>query len=235
MNHTFYLGNNLEILPRLKSESVDLIITSPPYNLGNNHHTGSSNTNTYFDNLPESLYQMQQTYFLTECFRVLKKDGSMFYNHKNRIKSGLQITPYQWLLRTDFIIKQEIVWFNGSQNFDKIRFYPMTERVYWLAKSPKTKLMNNINHHDYFDKKEWPPVGTGGKFKRAFPEQLVNDLMLCFPDAKTVLDPYGGSGTVSKVARQLGKNSIYIDLEQEYVDMAIEVCGFNEGEVEIKK
>lgn len=130
--------------------SVDLIITSPPYNLGNTHHTGTKRHKAYDDNLPEKEYQEWQIQVLNECWRVLKDTGSMIYNHKNRIKNGVQITPYEWLLKTKFIIKQELVWFNGSQNFDKIRFYPMTERIYWLAKSPKTKLFNAINHHDLF-------------------------------------------------------------------------------------
>lgn len=130
--------------------SVDLIITSPPYNLGNTHHTGTKRHKAYDDNLPEKEYQEWQIQVLNECWRVLKDMGSMIYNHKNRIKNGVQITPYEWLLKTKFIIKQELVWFNRSQNFDKIRFYPMTERVYWLAKSPKTKLFNAINHHDLF-------------------------------------------------------------------------------------
>ena len=100
--------------------------------------------------MPEELYQQWQIEILKECYRVLKEDGSMWYNHKNRIKNGKQIEPYQWLYKTPFTIKQEIVWQNGSQNFDKIRFYPMTERVYWLAKNPKTKMINTINHHDIF-------------------------------------------------------------------------------------
>jgi modification methylase len=126
----------------MPSGSVDMVLTSPPYNLGNTHHTGNKRHKAYDDNLPEEEYQEWQIKVLNECYRVLKDEGSLIYNHKNRIKKGVQITPYEWLLKTKFIIKQELVWFNGSQNFDKIRFYPMTERFYWLAKSPNTKLFN---------------------------------------------------------------------------------------------
>jgi len=76
---------------------------------------------------------------------VLKNNGSLIYQHKNRISKGIQISPYEWIYKSNFIIKQEIVWINRSQNFDKIRFYPFTERVYWLAKDNKTKLYNKIN------------------------------------------------------------------------------------------
>ena len=130
-----YNEDCLDGLKKLNDNSIDLIITSPPYNLGKQHHTGNKrfkSYNEYNDNMPEELYQQWQIEILNECYRVLKDDGSMWYNHKNRIKNGVQISPYEWLLKTQFshLIKQEIVWFNGSQNFDKIRFYPMTEKEY---------------------------------------------------------------------------------------------------------
>ena len=131
-------GDCLEVMKDIPDGSVDLIITSPPYNLGNTHHTGGNRFkpyDKYNDDMKESDYQDWQVEVLNECFRILKDDGSILYNHKNRISKGVQITPYQWILKTDFLVKQEIVWQNGSQNFDKIRFYPFTERIYWLAKS----------------------------------------------------------------------------------------------------
>lgn len=44
-----YCGDCLEILPLLPK--VDLVVTSPPYNLGNNHHTGDKKHQCYSDNL----------------------------------------------------------------------------------------------------------------------------------------------------------------------------------------
>src|SRR6056297_967674 len=100
-----YQGDCLEEINKIPDNSVDIIITSPPYNLGNKHHTGNKYHSAYNDDLPEEEYQKQQIKVLNECFRVLKEDGSMWYNHKNRIKSGVQITPYEWLLKSKFIIK----------------------------------------------------------------------------------------------------------------------------------
>ncbi len=211
------LGDCLLKLKELPDNSVDLVITSPPYNLGNNHHTGNIRHNPYNDSLPELEYQDNQIRVLAELFRVVKPEGSLFYNHKNRIKNGSQITPYEWLLKTKWIIKQELVWFNGSQNFDKIRFYPMTERVYWLAKSSNTKLFNAINHHDFF---EWSAVGTKKEHTRAFPEKMVMDILQCFPEAKTILDPYCGSGTVGVVAKQTGRSFIGIENNPVYLEIA---------------
>ena len=211
------LGDCLEVMKTIPDNSVDLVITSPPYNLGNNHHTGNKRHNPYNDNIPEFQYQMNQLAVLKELFRVVKDDGSLFYNHKNRIKDGKQTTPYEWLLLSEWILKQELVWFNGSQNFDKIRFYPMTERVYWLAKSPKTKLFNAINHHDLFN---WTAEGTNKEHKRSFPEAMVSDVLQCFPNSTTILDPYCGSGTVGVVAKKTGKDFIGIEISLEYFKIA---------------
>ena len=219
-NGVLYCGDCLEIMKKFPEESIDLIITSPPYNLGRKHHTGNKYHSPYFDNMSESEYQEWQINVLNECYRILKLCGSVLYNHKNRIKKGIQITPYEWLLKTKFIIKQEIVWINGSQNFDKIRFYPFTERVYWLAKLPETKLHNCINKYDVFDRREWKPVGTRGNFKRAFPEKMVEDLISVFPNADVVFDPFFGSGTVGIVAEKLNRRWIGIELNPEYCEIA---------------
>ena len=210
----------LKVLPTLEESSVDLIITSPPYNLGNNHHTGNKQHKAYNDNLPEAEYQEQQLQFLNECFKLLKETGSLIYNHKNRIRRGRQLSPYEWIFKSNFVVKQEIVWVNRSQNFDKMRFYPFTERLYWLTKKPETKLFNAINHYDVFDWKEWKPVGTKGNHTRAFPEKMVEDILKCFPNAEVVLDPYMGSGTTGVAAKNLNREFIGIELDKTYFDMA---------------
>ena len=213
----------LEGLKQLDDESIDLIITSPPYNLGKSHHTGKNHFKAYTeydDNMPEDLYQKWQVEILNECYRVLKKDGSLWYNHKNRIRNGEQIEPYRWLYKTPFIIKQEIVWQNGSQNFDKCRIYPMTERVYWMTKDAKTKLFNAINHHDIFTRAEWQPVKTKGTFKRAYPEKMVEDIISCFPNSKVILDPFSGSGTTCCVAKRMNRNYIGFELGKEAFEIS---------------
>lgn len=218
--NTIHTIDCIKGLRKLDNSSIDLIITSPPYNLGNDHHTGTKKHKPYNDNLKEEEYQKWQIQVLEECFRVLKDSGSLIYQHKNRIKLGTQISPYEWIFKTSFTIKQEIVWINRSQNFDKIRFYPFTERVYWLTKSPKTKLINTINKYDVFDWNEWRPVGTRGSHTRAFPEQFVADMLAVFPDAKTVLDPFMGSGTVAKVCQKMNRDYIGFESDKEFSKLA---------------
>jgi site-specific DNA-methyltransferase (adenine-specific) len=214
-----YCENCLDTMSRMPDGFIDLTVTSPPYNLGKKHHTGGHVFNSYdeyVDDVPEDVYQGNQIKILQELYRVTSEGGSLLYNHKNRIRNGRQITPYEWLLKTDWVIKQELVWFNRSQNFDKIRFYPMTERVYWLAKSEKTKLSNVINHHDLFGRDEWRAEGTSKKHKRGFPEKMVDDFLKCFPSAKTIYDPFMGSGTTAKMAILNGRDWIGSEISEEY-------------------
>lgn len=215
-----HLIDVLDGLKLIEDNSIDLIITSPPYNLGNNHHTGNKRHSPYNDFIPEKKYQEWQLEVLNECYRVLKEDGSMMYNHKNRIKNGVQITPYLWILKSKFVLKQEIVWINRSQNFDKMRFYPWTERIYWLAKNSKTKLTNVLNKNDVFDWNEWRPVGTRNFHTRAFPEKLVIDLISVFPDSKVVLDPFMGSGTTAIACLKTGRNYVGFENDINFYNLA---------------
>lgn len=99
---------------QIEDGSVDLIITSPPYNLGVTFRQRKviyeKAYDVYDDNLPEEEYQKGQIEFLNECFKKLKDGGSMFYNHKPRIKDGILIHPLEWVLKSDLILKQEIIW-----------------------------------------------------------------------------------------------------------------------------
>ena len=210
-------GDCLEVLQQMTTESIDLGITSPPFNLGNTHHTGNHRHQAYDDKLPETEYQSSQVAIMNELYRVISDNGSFWYQHKNRIKNGVSTTPYQWLLKTKWLVKQEIVWRNRSQNFDKIRFYPMTERLYWLAKSPKTKLQNVVNLHD-----DWhiEPVGSKGNHTRAFPEDIVDNIIPCFPEASIIIDPYLGSGTTAVCSHRLARKCIGIEISEEYCELA---------------
>ena len=215
-------GDCREILPTLDVK-VDLVITSPPFNQSWNgkHHTGSQWEKHYEDDLPEDIYQEQQLDILEMVRKITNDTGSLWYQHKNRIRYGVSITPYQWLLKSNWIMKQEIVWLNRSQNFDKRRFYPMTERIYWLAKSVDTQLNNVISKHD-----DWhiSPEGASGYFKRAFPEELVNNLISCFPTTDLILDPFLGSGTTCYCAKKLNRQSIGIEVNELYAEISAKRC-----------
>jgi DNA modification methylase len=95
----------------------------------------------------------------------------------------------------------------------------MTERFYWLVKSPNTKLFNAINHHDFFRRDEWKAVGTRGRHTRVFPLKMCEDFLLCFPNANIILDPFAGSGTTGVACKNLNRKYILIEKEPEYVEI----------------
>jgi site-specific DNA-methyltransferase (adenine-specific) len=211
----------IEHLKEIPNNFIDLSITSPPYNLGTKHHTGNKvfeAYDEYIDDMPEEEYQNQQIKVLNEIYRATRQGGSIMYNHKNRIKNGKQITPYEWLLKTEWTLKQEVVWFNRSQNFDKCRFYPMTERIYWLSKGVDTDFVNTINQHDLIkDTAE----GTDKEHKRAFPIKLAQRLIACFPKSEIIYDPYMGSGTTAIASIRENKKYLGSEISKRYYEMSI--------------
>ena len=67
-----------------------------------------------------------------------KPGGSFFYNHKVRYFKGNAISPWQWLVKTKWNIREEIVWNRGSgPEISGYRFIQIDERIYWLCKGEK--------------------------------------------------------------------------------------------------
>ena len=209
-----YCGDCLEVMPMI--DLVDLVITSPPYNLGNGHHTGGIKINPYEDNLTEEEYQRFQLAVLDQVDAILANDGNVFYNHKTRIKDGGLIHPLEWLRKSTLTLKQELIWIQGSQNFDPCRFFPMTERIYWLAKE-KTCTVNNRKYKDYF---QWNPVGINGKHDRQFPIEMPKTWMDVLPQAEIIFDPFLGSGTTLVACKELKRNGIGIEINDKYCEIA---------------
>ena len=216
------LGDCLEVMKDIPDNSVDLIITSPPYNIGK-MHSNHLQFGTYQGNdMQESDYQTWQIRVLNECFRVLKEDGSMFYNHKVRIKKGLAIHPIEWIFKSEFILKQEITWDMGkSANCDKIRFFPFSERIYWLVKNKKTKLNNTNNLSDV-----WRCVPTHKRKETGhiavMPIEIVNNILKSFENKTKVLDCFMGSGTTGVACKNLNRNFIGIEIDETYFNIAKE-------------
>ena len=187
----------------------DLVITSPPYNLGKNHHTASKKTGCYDDNMPESEYQEWQQDVLEACFR--NTTGDMFYNHQHRIRGGVLIRPDDWITDTEWSERQEIVWNRGSPNMDKCRFFPFTERIYWLTRDvTSTSFKNILNLTD-----DWhiSPVGSQGKHTRQFPLAIPKNIIACCSPS-IVLDPFVGGGTTLRACKDAGCKGIGFEKQE---------------------
>ena len=63
-------------------------------------------------------------------------------------------------------------------------------------------------------------TGTSFKHTRAFPVEMVKDLLQCFPNAQIILDPFIGSGTTAIASLELGRSFIGFEINPEYVELA---------------
>lgn len=225
----------LEGLRQIDDNSIDIIITSPPYNkAGLNGKYKSERWNKTIDyggdinidNKPEDVYQDWQLEILKECYRVLKKDGLFFYNHKNRIVKGKGyiISPYEWLLKSPFLIRQEIIWNRkNGPNQDPSRYVPTFENIYVLTKDKDT-IFKRKKDTDYKtdiwtinpDRHNEHPA----PFPIDIPRNILHNIDVEEDRKKdiVVLDPFMGSGTTAKAAIEKGYNYIGIELVPEYID-----------------
>lgn len=226
----------LEGLSKLEDNSIDLIITSPPYNKAglNGKKTGANWKKTIdyggdvnIDCKNEDDYQEWQVKVLKECYRVLKDDGSMFYNHKNRIRTGYGeiISPYRWILKTPFRVRQEIIWDRHcSTNVHPARFIPSTELIFWLTKSPRPRF--NRQEDTVHKKEVWEIGFARDKFDHPapFPVDIPDNIIPCVAQGEriVVLDPFMGSGTVALSAVKNNCDYIGFELIQSYIDEANE-------------
>ena len=230
-----YCCDVLEGLRRLEDESIDLIITSPPYNKagfnGKNKRTKHCiwnktidySGNIDVDCMDESEYEAWQIEFLNECFRVLKKDGSMFYNHKIRVKHNEISHPLEWINESKFKCRQIITWDRlASPNPDPCRYVPTTELVFWLCKDGKNPRFKR-SKDCLFQTEVWRlPADKGTEHPAPFPLELPNNIIPSVAQGENiiVLDPFMGSGTVAISAKVNGCDYLGFELDEHYIEMA---------------
>lgn len=226
----FICGDSLEVMKKLPSESIDLVVTSPPYNLKNSTGNGMKCGNGgkwanaalikgyshYDDNMPYDKYCKWQKDCLKEMFRLIKKDGAIFYNHKWRVQAGLLQDRREIVL--DFPIRQIIIWKRkGGINFNKGYFLPTYEVIYVICKQDFILAKGANSHGDIWDIKQ----ESKNKHPAPFPIPLI-ERIISSTHAKVVLDPFMGSGTTAIAAKKLKRDFIGIELSPDYVTMAKE-------------
>lgn len=225
----------MEGMRLLPDKTIDIIITSPPYNkVGLNGIRKDSPKKNWkanivyggdvnIDNKPEDEYQRWQIDFLNECERVLKDDGSLFYNHKNRIHNGFIVSPYEWILKSRMKVRQEITWNRGgSNNVAPRRYIPSNEIIFWLTKSKSVSFIRPVGMKNKMETWKISP-NRNTEHPAPFPLEIPDTILDCIPnnnEDKIVLDPFMGSGTVAISAIKHGFRWLGFELLDEYVDMA---------------
>ena len=221
-------GDTLETLKKIPSEVVDLGLTSPPYNKQEKNKgwlVKEVKYKKYKDNLNENNYQKNQIEVLNELFRIIKEGGSFFYNHKLRWDRGNLIHPYEWLKKTNWCIRQEIIWNRQiAGNIRGWRFWQIEERIYWLYKPIKNnKIGKELKSKHALLTSVWnirPEINNPhpAPFPVEIPTRIIHSIL--DNDKAIVIDPYIGSGTTAVTCKYLNKNFIGIDNCKEYINFA---------------
>jgi site-specific DNA-methyltransferase (adenine-specific) len=224
------LGDAIEQLRLLDENSVNCIVTSPPYNkkgllgrvTGGNQVWNKFQIDyaTYDDDMPEDEYQAWQVQLLNECHRVLTPDGSLFYNHKPRRHKNRAYLPWDFIQRSDCNLYQLIVWDRrNSPNLRNDVLVPCTEHIYWLCKDKPKVFRHQVE--DSLRGEVWTiPPERQKQHPAPFPERLVRACVaLSTERGDTVLDPFMGSGTTAVVAQEMGREWIGYDIDPYYKEL----------------
>ena len=228
MRREIICGDCLEVMRSFESESIDLFVTSPPYNLKNSSGNGMKDGRggkwanagllegyaDYDDSMPYSDYCDWQRECLSEMMRLLKDDGAIFYNHKWRVQNGILQDRHE--IENGFPVRQIIIWKRkGGINFNAGYFLPTYEVIYLIAK-PGFRLADKANR--YGDVWEIPQE-KNNPHPAPYPEELT-DRIISSTNARLIADPFGGSGTTAVSALRYGREYVLIEKSEEYCEMA---------------
>jgi site-specific DNA-methyltransferase (adenine-specific) len=240
-----FLGDCLEVLPKIKAKSIDLIFADPPYFISNGGITcksgkmASVNKGKWDESAGNKKDYEFTLNWLKKCRRVLSDDGSIWISGTlhNIYKIGY------CLEKLKFDIINEIIWFkpNAPPNLSCKYFTHSHETLIWARKKHDSKHTFNykdmkrwdysndmINKEDKQMRSVWSIPTTSKSEKRGIkhptqkPIELLKRIIVSSSNKnETILDPFNGSGTTGLVSSMLKRKYIGIDKKQEYLDMTI--------------
>lgn len=256
-NHKIIIGDCLEELPKLPSESVNLVFADPPYNMSKKRGLGWKYSKHItmqeeWDMFSKDEYFQFNQKWINECLRILKHGGSLWIcgSFHNIYQVGFILQHLE-----DVKINNSIVWFkpNAQPNITCRFFTESTEHLIWASKNGNGKkwifnydLIKKLNNGKQM-RNVWeiPLTPKSEKWAGEHPTQkpfelLKRIILACTKEGDTVLDPFVGSGTTSVVAKYYGRNSIGIEKEEKYLSIINKRLSppqkrWDELELEVKK
>lgn len=239
-----YEGDTLDLLRTLPDNVVQLVVTSPPYNLGK----------PYESRLDMADYVSQQKSVIQECFRVLKPTGSICWQVGNYVKNG-EIIPLDIILYPIFAelgahLRNRIVWHFGHGLHASKRFSGRYEVILWFTKSDdyvfnldevripqkypekkhfkgpkKGELSGNPLGKNPTDIWEIPNVKANHVEKTIhpcqFPVELIERLILSLTNENDwVLDPFMGVGSTAIASLIHQRHAMGAEIIKEYTEIA---------------
>ncbi len=239
-----YPGDCMDLLASIPDESIQLVVTSPPYNLGKE----------YEKRLDLDVYVHEQAAVIAESVRVLRRTGSICWQVGNFVQES-EIVPLDTLLYPVFSklglkMRNRVVWhFEHGLHCTK-RFSGRYESIMWFTKSddyvfdvdpvrvpqkyPGKKHFKGPRAGQYSGNPlgknpgdVWiiPNVKSNHVEKTEhpcqFPVELVERLVLSMTEKKDwVLDPFVGTGTSILAAAKNDRRGIGAELHDPYVEIA---------------
>ncbi|MED3649967.1 site-specific DNA-methyltransferase [Heyndrickxia sporothermodurans] len=231
-----YQRDCIEGMRMLPDKSVDLIITSPPYNIGKSYETKS----------PIEDYIEWSVDYLKEIYRILKPCGNFMLQIGQYVDSNTNNIPLTYLLfnslmEIGFKIRQEIIWyFRGGMPARK-KLTGQNEKIMWLYKGDDLPFFdldairvkewqafdkrNNPNGKNPTDVWEFNRVAGNSREKTShpcqFPSVMIERIIKGWSTGDSIVfDPFIGSGTTAVAAVRTGRKFIGFEREQEYVEIA---------------
>ena len=233
------VGDSELLLKQLPENSIDLIFTSPPYNFGLDYseHKDGINWKQYFGKLFR---------IFTECIRITKYGGRIAINVQPLYSDFIPIHHIisNFFMEKKMIWRNEIIWeknnYNakytawGSWKSPSNPYLKYTWEYIEVFSKGDLKHPGEPSNTDILDSefKEWVNAKWSIAPEKSmkdyghpamFPEKLAERVIKLFSFKNDViLDPFNGSGTTTKVARNLNRHYIGIDLSKNYVNLALE-------------
>lgn len=240
--HKIIIGDCLEELPKLPSESIDLVFADPPYGLAKKQGLGWKYSKHITLEEKWDIFSKDEKFnfnkrWVAECLRVLKHGGSFWIcgSFHNIYQIGFILQHIE-----EVKINNSIVWFkpNAQPNITCRMFTESCEHLIWAVKDhtkarwtfnyedTKNKIYDSINPKGRQTRNVWwiPLTPKKEKWAGEHPTQkpielLRRIILACTKQGDTVLDPFVGSGTTSLVAKMMGRNSIGIEKEKKYLSI----------------
>jgi len=236
----------LELLKKIPSDFVKLVVTSPPYNIGK----------PYEERLELKEYLSQQKEVIEECVRILASDGSLCWQVGNYVNKGeivpLDIPIYSICKFIGLKLRNRIVWHFGHGLHASKRFSGRYETIMWFTKSDsyifnldeiripqkypgkkyykgpkKGQVSGNPLGKNPSDLWEIPNVKSNHPEKTKhpcqFPVELIERLVLALTNKRDwVFDPFIGVGSTAIAAVLHDRKVMGADIFKEYIDVAKE-------------
>ena len=225
------LGDCTKELKKIESNTVDLIIADPPYNVGKDY--GNKSDKQDFDE-----YIAFTKEWLTECHRILKKNGTIY------IFIGFRYISYLYQILEKDLKMNFVNWISWhyTQGIGKTKgFSPRHDDILMFSKSASYKFnldeirvpqkfyrkVNNMRGANPGDVWEVSHIHYCQKNRQEHPTQkpeaLVERMVLASSsEGDMVVDPFSGSGTTLRVCQQLNRNAVGIEINPEYVEQTKE-------------